>query len=103
MRAKKNFIIVILTAAFFLIGTFLTIQPTEGFGEGVYSVGFPGYFLTIFGRDFLAAAGSDVPFQFSFNTVQIGVNLFICWVIAIAILKLGSYILHLIKRIQRSR
>ncbi|MCL2361390.1 MAG: hypothetical protein FWC73_06215 [Defluviitaleaceae bacterium] len=73
---RKRFI-VSLTIVLVIIGLFP--RRGEGINDGVYYIGFPDTFLTVYTRDFLYRAGSDSRFMFSFNLLQFIVNMLAIW------------------------
>ena len=84
---KKNRALLIIAIIIVLVSTF--ILPKESYREHVYYYGFPINFFTLYTSDFLSSIGSESPFQFHFNIVQLIVNIFIVYLLLLS----GSYVI----------
>lgn len=75
--SKKNIIVATILMLYLSV-----LFATEGRGvwEYVYYIGFPNTFLIVYSHDFMLKVGSDVPFQFSLDLLQLCVNILTVWI-----------------------
>ena len=87
MKNKKRYIFLFLLFAYLLL-TLIFPHRGEGLLENVYSYGIFSPFLTIYSREFLNSVGSSSAFQFSFNLLQLGVDILLIWLFTKLIVKI---------------